>query len=200
VEATVAATGYAFSPALAARLARDLCAGLSAIHELGMLHRDVAPGNVLCSGADDSECFKIADFGLARVSSVATFGNVLLGTPGYCAPEQSFPEKVGPGPYTDVFAAACTLYYALTAEPYFDAQSIPETLVAVYAPERRSLLEAARLHPELRARPAACADLVALLGQSTQPDARHRIQTARGLSAVLVGLFTQPGVAALRSQ
>lgn len=178
VEVSLAKTGRAFALDRASRLARELCAGLAAVHELGMIHRDVAPGNVLCSGVDASECFKVADFGLARVSSAATFGNVLLGTPGFCAPEQSFPDKVGPGPYTDVFAAACTLFYALTGEPYFAAESIPETLVAVYAPERRSLLEAARLDPALRVRPEICTEIDRLLAQATRPDTKERVQTA----------------------
>lgn len=194
VDVSIAATGYAFSPARSMRCLRDLCAGLSTIHDLGMIHRDVAPSNVLCSGSGDAECFKVADFGLARVSSAATFGNVLLGTPGYCAPEQSFPDEVGPGPPTDVFAAACTLFYALTGERYFEAQSIPETLVAVYAPERRSLLEAARTHPDLRARPEICREIDRTLALATRPSAGERIQSAALFAESLVLVLSSPPV------
>ncbi len=192
VEASLAQTGHAFDTARALRVLRDVTRGLSAIHALGMLHRDLAPGNVLCTGAGESERFKIADFGLARVSSVATFGNVLFGTPGYCAPEQSFPDKVGVGPYTDVFGLACTFFFALTGKPYFAAASIPESLVAVYAPERESLNHAPRLHPELQCRPETQAKIDRILSQATRPEARERIQSASLFAEGLVLVLSSP--------
>jgi eukaryotic-like serine/threonine-protein kinase len=159
--------------------------GIAAIHDVGVVHRDVNPRNVLCSGEEQTEVFKIADFGLARVSSVTTFGSVLLGTPGYCAPEQSFPDQIGVGSYTDVFSLACCAYFVLTGQAYFDAPSIPEMLVAVYSPSRRSLLDGAGLCPELRADQAACAELDRILARATAPDPRQRPQSATEFGALL---------------
>jgi serine/threonine protein kinase len=159
VAASIMNTGRAFDLKRAARAAHCMISGVQAIHEVGVIHRDINPGNILCTGSGDNELFKVADFGLARVSSALTYGHVLLGTPGYCSPEQSFPDKVGVGPYSDVFALACTMFFVLTGEPYLAAPTIPESLVAVYAPDRRRLLDAPGVCEELRARPEVCAEL-----------------------------------------
>ncbi|MET0794812.1 MAG: serine/threonine-protein kinase [Polyangiaceae bacterium] len=187
VAAAIADTGHAFDLTRAARAARCMLAGVRAIHEVGVIHRDINPGNVLCTGNGDSEVFKVADFGLARVSSALTYGNVLLGTPGYCSPEQSFPDKIGVGPYSDVFALACTLYFTLTGEPYFTAPTIPESLVAVYAPERRRILDARGVCEELRARPELCAEWDRVFAKATHADPRLRPQS--------VGELGLPGLA-----
>lgn len=193
VAGALAKTGSAFPLLRAQRAASAMIAGIEAIHEVGVIHRDVNPGNVLCSGSDEQERFQIADFGLARVSSATTYGNVLLGTPGYCSPEQSFPDKIGVGPYSDVFALACTLYFTLTGEAYFDAPTIPESLVAVYAAERRPLLDARGVCAELRARPEVCDALDRVLARATHANPRERPQSAGKLgSAVLPLLAATP--------
>ncbi len=190
VAGCLAQTGSAFGLARARRAAGAMIAGIEAIHAVGVIHRDVNPGNVLCSGSDENELFKIADFGLARVSSATTYGNVLLGTPGYCSPEQSFPDKIGVGPYSDVFALACTLFFTLTGEPYFAAPTIPESLVAVYAAERRSLLDARGLCVELRARPEVCRELDRALACATHANPRERPQSAGELGAAVLPLLS----------
>lgn len=189
VLASIAQDGFAFHARRAHRALSHVIAGVSAIHEVSVLHRDVNPGNVLCSGSGQDEIFKLADFGLARVSSAGTFGNVLLGTPGYCAPEQSFPEKIGAGPYSDVFSIACSAYFILTGEHYFDAPTIPEMLVAVYGPTRRKLRDAAGLRRELGFQYAACAELDRVLGWATAADPLKRPQTGSELGQALLGVL-----------
>lgn len=178
VEGALARTGRAFDPERASNAVRCMAAGITAVHEVGVIHRDVTPSNVLACDGNAREIYKLADFGLARVSSASTFGDVLLGTPGYCAPEQSFPGKIGIGPFTDVFGFACTTYFALAGEPYFAAPTIPETLVLVHAPARRSLLEARALSPALGADPERCRALDGVLAAATQAHPRDRPQTA----------------------
>lgn len=194
VEGSLARTGSAFTLQRVRSAIKCITSGMHAIHEVGVLHRDVTPGNVLCCGFGETEVFKLADFGLARVSSASTYGNVLLGTPGYCAPEQSFPDKVEVGPYTDVFGMACTFFYLLTGETYFSAPSIPEMLVAVQAPERRSILDARRTCSELRSQRATCLELDRELARATRADPRERQQSAAELAAALLPLLsTTPG-------
>jgi eukaryotic-like serine/threonine-protein kinase len=193
VERSIARTGFAFDVARALTAIRCIASGVTAIHEVGVVHRDVTPGNVLCCGYADGELFKISDFGLARVSSVSTFGSVLLGTPGYCAPEQSFPEEVGVGPHSDVFSLACTIYFLLSGERYFDAQSIPEMLVLVQSPERRSILNARGVSHELRQRRALGLELDRQLARATRADPRERPQSADELAAALLQLLAQTG-------
>lgn len=182
VETAIRRTGHAFTLDRAQRAIRAMFAGVSALHALGMVHRDISPGNVLCTGAGTDELFKISDFGLARVADAATFGNVLLGTPGYCAPEQSFPDKVGVGTYTDVFGLGCTIYYLLTGSHYLSAESIPETLVAAYAPARPSLLDAAGLCPTLRGDEQRVRALDEVLAAATVGDPGGRIRTVGELA------------------
>ncbi|HYP89143.1 MAG TPA: serine/threonine-protein kinase [Polyangiaceae bacterium] len=191
VERSISRTGAAFGLNRARSAIKCIAAGVTAIHEVGVVHRDVTPGNVLCCGFGETEVFKISDFGLARVSSVSTFGSVLLGTPGYCAPEQSFPDAVGVGPYSDVFGLACTIYFLLTGEPYFNAQSIPEMLVLVQSPERRSILDARGACSEIRERRALGLELDREFSRATRADPRERPQSAGELAAALLALLSQ---------
>jgi serine/threonine protein kinase len=191
VQHSVDNTGYAFELSRARNAVKCLTAGIAAIHEVGVIHRDVTPNNVLSLGSAGGECFKISDFGVARVTSVSTFGDVLLGTPGYCAPEQSFPEKVGVGAHTDVFGLACTVYFLLTGEPYFTARSIPETLMAVHLPTRATLAATNALSPTLRERPAACSAIDAILALATRENPRHRPQSATELGEGLLGALSR---------
>jgi serine/threonine protein kinase len=179
-------TGSAFDCRRAHLALASMIAGLETIHALGVVHRDVAPGNVLTTGSGDEELFKIADFGLARVHDAATFGKVLLGTPGYCAPEQSFPDKSGVGPYTDVFGLACCVYFALTGERYFDATSIAETLLASHHSERRSIRDSPSLCSPLRQDAVASREIDRALARATHVDPRHRTQSATELGAALL--------------
>lgn len=191
VERSLARSGVAFGIERARNAISCIAAGLSAIHEVGVLHRDVTPGNVLGCGFGETEVFKIADFGLARVSSASTFGNVLLGTPGYCAPEQSFPEEgVILGPPTDVFGMACTVYFLLTGEVYLSAPSIPEMLVAVHRSDRCSVLAARGTCDELRSRRALCFELDRELARATRADPLERQQSAEALAVSLLTLLS----------
>src|SRR6185295_11896227 len=112
------------------RTVECLSEGLVAIHEVGVFHRDLTPGNVLCCGFGASEVPKIADFGIARPTGIqATFGGVLLGTPGYAAPEQSFSSEGDIGPWTDVFGFAGVVFQALTGEQYFNTANFAQALL-----------------------------------------------------------------------
>jgi eukaryotic-like serine/threonine-protein kinase len=199
VERSLSRTGAAFDVRRARSAIKSISAGVTAIHEVGVVHRDVTPGNVLCCGFGETEIFKISDFGLARVSSASTFGSVLLGTPGYCAPEQSFPDAVGVGSYTDVFGLACTIYFLLTGEVYFSAPSIPEMLVAVQSPERRSILDARGACRELRERRALGLELDRELSRATRADPRERQQSAEELASGLLLLLSQGAGSSLSS-
>jgi len=172
-------TGFAFDPARAVHALRCLGAGLSAIHEVGVIHRDITPGNVLCCGFGEFEIFKISDFGLARMQTFETFGDIILGTPAYAPPEQNFPEHHGAGPYTDVFSLACVAYFLLTGDLYFDVGNSMQGLLAVKAETRKSLLDGRWLCPELRSQPAACKQIDEILTRATAYDPMARPQHAQ---------------------
>jgi eukaryotic-like serine/threonine-protein kinase len=98
------------------RLAAELGRGLDALHEHGILHRDVKPSNVLL--ADDGTA-ALSDFGLARASDSTriTHDGQLVGTPHYLAPELI--EGAEATKASDLYALGCLLYECLAGEPPF---------------------------------------------------------------------------------
>ncbi len=119
VRESVAQTGVSFSPARARRVLGCIVEGVSAIHEVGVIHRDLKPTNVLVCGTGDDELAKVADFGLARpVGMAGTFGSAIaVGTPGFAAPEQFESSQIGP--WSDVFSLAALAYFVIAGEDMF---------------------------------------------------------------------------------
>ncbi len=191
-------TGAAFDAERAARAVACLAGGLAAIHELGVVHRDLKPTNVLCCGTGVDEILKIADFGIARAGgdrgSVATFVGLTIGTPGYAPPEQFGRDSQQVGPGTDVFALGAVIFHLLTGEEYFPTHSPGEAIVLAHRPERRRLADTPGLCPELRARPAACATLDAALARATASVPDHRPQGADVLAAMIVPVLRADAV------
>ena len=180
-------TGFAFDPERTARAVLALAQGLTEIHAVGVVHRDLHPGNVLCCGAGESELFKISDFGIARPAGLAaTFGNVLVGTPGYVALEQIMSSSVPVGTHTDIFSMAGIVFFLLTGEHYFDVNSPGEAVSAIKSPVRRTLLEVPTLSYELREREAACQAIDLALARATSADPQQRPQSARQFADSLV--------------
>ena len=106
----------------ALRYASDIADAIAAAHEQGIVHRDIKPGNVLITPAGRA---KVLDFGIARrallpedVTRALTLGQtlsgpgVMVGTPGYMAPEQIRGESGGPR--ADVFALGALIFHMLT--------------------------------------------------------------------------------------
>jgi serine/threonine protein kinase len=188
-------TGFAFDSARTAHALRCLAAGLSAIHGVGVIHRDLTPGNVLCCGFGETEIFKISDFGLARPTGLGrTFAGLGLGTPGFAAPEQVVQGETALGFHTDVFALASILFTMLTNEPLFEGDSPLLVYELTRSRERRSIVSSANLSPELRERPEACRAIDAAIARATALEPSLRPATADEFAAsVLPWLADQLG-------
>ncbi|MEU1708359.1 serine/threonine-protein kinase [Streptomyces sp. NPDC005706] len=157
------ATAYAAGPSLAAavtdggplpaRTVRALGAGLAealtAVHELGLVHRDVKPSNVLLT----LDGPLLIDFGIARATdgtASLTSTGVSVGSPGYMSPEQILGKGVTGA--ADVFSLGAVLAYAATGEPPFPGDSSAALLYKVVHEEP----ELNGLTGELREAAAAC--------------------------------------------
>ena len=112
---------------LSLRIISDVLAALSAMHEAGVIHRDVKPGNVI---ADQFKIAKLTDFGLARhidqsESMAMTRQQAVLGTPLYMAPEQQS-ESRSVDERADIYSIGVTLYEMLTGKLPVEGESALE--------------------------------------------------------------------------
>ncbi|AUI61287.1 serine/threonine-protein kinase [Amycolatopsis sp. BJA-103] len=97
------------SPGKVAKIGVQLANALAAMHEKGMVHRDLKPGNVLV--AEDGTA-KLTDLGIAQWAEVTrTGGGLDVGTPGYLAPEMAEGHQAGAA--ADVFSLGATLFTAV---------------------------------------------------------------------------------------
>jgi len=102
----------------AAEIARQLCAGLAAAHQRGVVHRDLKPANVMLDGAGR---VRVMDFGLAAVGRVE---DVRAGTPAYMAPEQLLGREVTAR--SDIFSLGLVMYELFTGRRAFTASTVDE--------------------------------------------------------------------------
>jgi predicted Ser/Thr protein kinase len=102
-------------------IARQLCAGLAAAHERGILHRDLKPANVMLDGRGK---VRVTDFGLAALAGEIHGGEVRVGTPAYMSPEQLAGKEVTVR--SDIYALGLVLYEALTGKTPFMADTLAE--------------------------------------------------------------------------
>jgi hypothetical protein len=111
------------SPAKATEIARQVCAGLAAAHERGVIHRDLKPANVML---DSAGRIRITDFGLAGIAATIQGAEVRAGTPAYMAPEQLAGKEVTVR--SDLYSLGLVLYEILTGKRAFEASTLPELM------------------------------------------------------------------------
>ena len=91
----------------------QICNAVDHAHRVGVLHRDLRPGNMLVSEAG---MLKVTDFGTSRFLEIAAHGTTVIGSPPYMAPEQFYGKAVFA---SDVYSVGVTMYQMLTGElPY----------------------------------------------------------------------------------
>jgi len=103
----------------AVAIARQLCAGVAAAHERGVIHRDLKPHNVMIDGEGD---VRITDFGIATAAADAGAG--LAGTPQYMAPEQLTGSAASVK--TDLYALGLCLFEIFTGKRAHEAKTLNE--------------------------------------------------------------------------
>src|SRR5277367_1274720 len=104
-------------------IARQMCAGLAAAHDHGVLHRDLKPGNIMLDGRGR---VRITDFGLAALSENMGGEEVSAGTPADMAPEQLAGIEVTQR--SDIYSLGLVMYEIFTGKKAYEAASIGELL------------------------------------------------------------------------
>ena len=149
-------------------IARQICAGLAAAHERGVLHRDLKPSNVMIDGRGRA---RLTDFGLA-ITTGEPSGGPIAGTPAYMAPEQRAGEPLTVR--SDLYALGLVLFELFTGRPAFRGQAggvrpherppAPSTFVPdLHAAIDRTVLGCLETEPALRP-PSALAVAASLPG------------------------------------
>jgi eukaryotic-like serine/threonine-protein kinase len=114
------------------RVAKQVCQGLEAAHEQGVVHRDIKPQNMLI--LPETGELKIMDFGIARVSEMKgaaaglTSTGMVMGTPDYMPPEQA--QGKSADFRSDIYSLGVVLYEIFTGRLPFDGASAMEVVVA----------------------------------------------------------------------
>ncbi|MFF9240980.1 protein kinase [Streptomyces sp. NPDC014801] len=135
-------------------LLREAARGLAAVHELGMVHRDVKPSNVMLT----VDGLTLIDFGVARAAeqSQLTRTGMVVGTPAYMSPEQASGARRLTGA-VDVFALGSVVAYAGCGRPPFGDESGHAVLYRIVH-EEPDLAPLRTLDPDLASAVASCLD------------------------------------------
>ncbi len=137
-------------------IAMELMRALAAVHRVGVVHRDLKPGNIFITAGGE---LKLLDFGIARVpprtSRQLSVEGLVIGTPGYMSPEQARGVRDGIDVQSDVWSVGATLFTALSGEYVHVARDAHQRLLAAASRAARPLFSAA---PEVPAPVAAVVD------------------------------------------
>jgi serine/threonine protein kinase len=165
----------------------QICEGLNAIHEAGLVHRDVKPGNIMKT---KDGVVKIMDFGAVHtLDSELTSDEQLIGTPSYMSPEQLQYEHLDKR--ADIFSLGAVIYYYLTGEKPFPGESF--TSVS-YKISHETPIAPSKLNPTL---PKAL-DSVILKALAKTPTERY--SSCKELAADLSKVMSGRGGAASKSR
>ncbi len=157
---------------IALLMGRQICSAMDAAHEVGVIHLDLKPGNMM---VNRQGILKIMDFGLARSnnnsdanSALKNNGEQLMGTPRFMAPEQFLNDEIDHR--TDIYSIGIILYTLLAGSPPFS---------------HKDFMQLAEMHihhdlPEISmADGASVGSLEQIIQKATEKDPKDRFQSAR---------------------
>jgi serine/threonine protein kinase len=173
------------APERAVLIGVQLAQALQAVHDAGLVHRDVKPSNVLVRDIGGRDHAYLTDFGIAKAphaqDSLTRTGSV-IGTPGYLSPEQIRGQQ--PGPRSDLYALGCIIFEALTGQRPFGG----DDLAARWAQATSAPPAASTLCPALGSR------YDAFLAQALAANPQDRFSSGTAFAEALQAAHTgRPG-------
>jgi hypothetical protein len=153
------------------RWMEELCAGAGYAHQMQLVHRDIKPANLMI---DRSGRLKILDFGIARMLGLASNTSVMIGTPGYMAPEQITGDPVDHR--ADQFAIGVVFYELLAYSEAFPGDTLPMITHRILNEEPVPL---GRLAPD------ASPELIAIIQQTLRKNPSDRFTDSESLRAAV---------------
>jgi serine/threonine protein kinase len=175
-------------------IARQVAAALAAAHELGIVHRDIKPDNILLAGAGESETAKVLDFGIAKLresalgdsGAVATRTGMVVGTPQYMSPEQAMGRRGSElDGRADLYSLGVVLYEMVTGRLPFESDTAMGIILhhlQTPPPEPREV------RPDL----GIPDSLSAVLMQALQKEPGRRFASAAAMANALQGVLALP--------
>ncbi len=157
----------------AVETARKLCAGLTAAHDRGVIHRDLKPQNIMINKRGE---IVIMDFGLAAISDQLSGPEVRNGTPAYMAPEQL--KGTGVTARSDIYSLGLVLYELFTGKKPYDAKNVQQLIDLQDSVNLTSMTSvAADIDPSVEK----------VIRRCLEPDPAKRPATALAVAAALPG-------------
>jgi serine/threonine protein kinase len=171
-------------PAQTISVIGQIASALNAAHEMGLVHRDVKPANVLIvegAGADGSHHVYLSDFGIAKQqASNVTRTGMFIGTAEYASPEQIEGKELDGR--SDVYSLGCVLYQCLTGNPAYEKDS---EVALIYAHLLEPPPSTRAVRPEL----SPAIDDVVAKALAKKPE--DRFATARDLAVAVREALSQ---------
>ena len=157
----------------AVETSRKLCAGLTAAHDRGVIHRDLKPQNIMINKRGE---VVIMDFGLAAISDQLSGAEVRNGTPAYMAPEQL--KGSGVTAKSDIYALGLVLYELFTGRRPYDADNLQHLI---------DLQESVRIDSMTSVAADIDPGVEKVIRRCLDPDPAKRPATALAVAAALPG-------------
>jgi HAMP domain-containing protein len=166
-------SGQILPTPVALRIAKQICAGLAAAHEVGVIHRDIKPQNILI---EPTGGLKIMDFGIARLTQDRgmTATGTVVGTPDYMSPEQA--RGVALDFRSDIYSTGVVLYEVFTGSLPFEGDS-PLAVVLKHVQEKPPAPQTVNPRIDLK--------IAAIVLKCMEKDPAQRYQTVNELYEAL---------------
>jgi eukaryotic-like serine/threonine-protein kinase len=179
-----------------AHVAGQICRSLREAHGLGVVHRDLKPGNILlCDRADERDMVKVLDFGLVKdvtgEHEDLTQAGLFMGSPKYMAPEQILGGEISSR--TDIYSLGVMMFEMLTGKVPFDRGASVGTLMAHVndpLPPMRSI------NPKLQASPT----MENIVHRCLEKDPARRFASMKDLLNALKRVGNEDGVSMTDTQ